>query len=244
MLLIAMRLSVAQSSPCDPNLPQSPLNPYGYRLRTDRCEGVYIQEVSGAPLQIVSWTRSFPNYDSSLKQPVSINWDTVPGGEVMRLRAQALRRHLYYRMDAVRAPANNSFAWPLDLLFALGISRPEIGVVGLTRAVVEGSERDIYLPLRISQGEKSQPALSYQLVLLPGVEIKELFLTLTPISKNKSAPLKDGEPVAYGYYPAEQPIELPIASVQRRGFYHLEIAARLKNGGASAIDLWFFHPGS
>jgi len=244
MLLIAARLGLAQSPPCDPNLPQQAQNPYGYRLRGDRCEGIYIQEVSAAPLQIVSWTRSFPDYDLNSKQPVTIEWDTVRGDGIVRLRAQGLRRRLYYRMDALRPSGSSLYIWPSDLLSALGISRREIGVVGVSRSAVAGAERDIYLPLRISQAAKPEHAVNYRLVLLPGVEFKEIFLTLTAVTGDQATPLKNGEPVGYGYYPAEEPIELPIPGIQRRGFYHLEISGTFKSGGASAAELWFYHPGS
>lgn len=244
MLLIAVRLVSAQSSPCDPHLPQPAQNPYGYRLRGDRCEGIYVQEVGGSPLLIASWTESFPDYDLTSRQPVAMEWDTAGNAADVRLRAQALRRRLYYRMDAVRPGGVRSFTWPSDLLAALSISKPDIGIAAVTRGVVAGGERDIYLPLRISQGARPARAGSYRLVLVPGVEIKELFLTLTVMTGSKATLLKDGESVGYGYYPAEQPIEIPVSGLRVRGFYHLEIGATLKNGGVSATDLWFYHPGS
>src|SRR5579863_1516285 len=79
MLVIAARLASAQSSPCDPHLPQPAQDPYGYRLRGDRCEGVYIQEVSGAPLLVASWTESFADYDLTSRQQLAMEWDTAPG---------------------------------------------------------------------------------------------------------------------------------------------------------------------
>lgn len=244
MLLIAARLVLAQSSPCDPHLPQPAQNPYGYRLRGDRCEGIYIQEVGGSPLLVASWTESFPDYDLTSRQPIAMEWETARNDATVRLRAQALRRRLYYRMDAVRPAGSHSFTWPSDLLSVLSIFKADIGIAAVTRGVIAGEERDIYLPLRVSQNARPVRTENYRLVLLPGVEIKELFLTLTAMTGSKPTLLKGGEPVGYGYYPAEQPIEIPVSGLRVRGFYHLEIGATLKSGGASATDLWFYHPGS
>ena len=44
---------VAQTTACDPLLEQPKTNPYGYRLRSDRCEGIYVQQVAGATLLFV-----------------------------------------------------------------------------------------------------------------------------------------------------------------------------------------------
>ena len=244
MLLIPPSVALAQSSPCDPHLLQPTQNPYSYRLRGDRCEGIYIQEVSGAPLLIASWTVAFSDYDLASDQPIVLEWGAFSNDGMVHLRAQALRRRLYYRMDALRPPSSKSYTWPFDLVSALRISKPELGITGITRGAIEGVERDVYLPLRVSQGAKPAGVGRYQLVLLPGVELKELFLTLTALTGDKPTVVKDGEAVGYGYYPAERPIEIPISVMQGRGFYHLEIGATLRSSGASATELWFYHPGS
>ena len=242
-LVLTARLALGQSAPCDPQLLQPAGNPYGYRQLGDRCEGIYIQEVSGAPLLIASWTASFPDYDLHSKQPLTIEWEAFRGAGVVRLRSQGLRRRLYYRMDTIRSSGSKSFAWPSDLLAALNISKKDVGIVGITRGLAEGAERDIYLPLHIGQGRKPARRGNYQLVLLPGAELKEVFISLAALNGSERSLLKDGEAVGYSYYPAERPIEIPISGALARGLYHLEVGATLKSGGASAVELWFYHPG-
>lgn len=146
-------------------------------------------------------------------------------------------------MVTVLPSGGRSFTWPLDLLNALNIPKKDVGIVGTTSGLVEEAERNIYLPLQINQGGKGARSSGYQLVLLPGAELKEVFISLAAITGNKNCLLKDGEAVGYGYYPAERPIEIPITGVHARGLYHLEVGATLKSGGASAAELWFFHPG-
>lgn len=233
-----------QSQPCDARLVRATANPYGYRLRGDRCEGIYVQEVAGAPLAIVSWTESFAAYDLSSKQPLLLEWESAGGHDAIRLRAQSLRHRLYYQMDADRPAGSKSYQWPLDLLAAVAIPKEELGVVGMTRATVGQAERDLYLPLRISQGGKSAPRGGYHLVVLPGVELKEVFITLAAVKGNRETILKNGEPLGFGYYPAERPIDVPVGAPREPGIYRLEIGATHKTGGASTGELWFYHAGN
>jgi hypothetical protein len=229
---------------CDARLVRSTADPYGYRQRGDRCEGIYVQEVGGAPLAIVSWTESFATYDLAPRQPLLLEWESAGGRAAIRLRAQSLRHRLYYQMDAVRPPGSKSYQWPLDLLAAVAIPKEEVGVVGMTRTTVGQAERDLYLPLRISQGGKSAPPGGYHLVALPGVELKEVFITLAAVKENRETILKNGEPLGFGYYPAERPIDVPVAAPREPGIYRLEIGATHKSGGASTADLWFYHAGN
>jgi hypothetical protein len=226
---------------CDPHLLGPASDPYSYRLRGDRCEGVYIQEVAGAPLSIVSWTAAFPNYDLTSHQPLRLEWDLADSRERVRLRAQSLRRKLYYRMDALSQSGSTSYQWPLDLLAAIRIARDEIGVVGLAEADVGDSRREVYVPLRIAQSGKPPSVAEYHLVLLPGTELKEVFVTL--VAAKGALVLKEGEPLGYGYYPAERPVDVPVAAPRESGIYRLEVGATHKSGGASTIELWFYHPG-
>src|ERR1035441_3160271 len=83
---------MGQPNPCDPHLVPASADPSGYRLRGDRCEGVYIQDVGGSPLFIASWTESFAAYDLLSRAPLEIAWDNPQGAGPVQLRAQGLRR--------------------------------------------------------------------------------------------------------------------------------------------------------
>lgn len=233
----------AQSQPCDPLLVPSTSDPYTYRLRGDRCEGTYAQQVAGTPLAIVSWTQSFPAYDLNRRQPLHLEWESPGNNLGVRLRAQSLRRRLYYQMDALRQAGIKFYDWPVDLLAALALPKEELAVTAIERATVGEAERDVYLPLRIGQGSAAGSPGGYQLVLLPGTELKEVFITLSETEGRKSV-IRKAEPLGYGFYPAERPIDVPVAPPRERGIYRLEIGATLKNGGASAAELWFYHAGN
>lgn len=243
-ILLTAIAAWAQSPPCDPRLLHSSSNPYSYRLRGDRCEGTYIQEVAGAPLSIASWTASFAGYDLASKRPLQVEWDVAAGAGAVKLRSDCLRRRTYYQMDAVRPAASKSYSWPTDLLAALQIPKEELGITGAAPMRVGSADRDVYLPLRIAQDAKPAPSASYRLALLPGVELQEVFLTLYAAKGDQMTAVKNGEPLGYGYYPAERPIETTVSPPAAAGIYRLEIGATLKSGGVSSIELWFYHVGT
>jgi hypothetical protein len=240
LLWAAQVLPVRAANPCDPGLLQDKSNPYGYRLRGDRCEGIYIQEVSGAPLTIASWTESFDDYNLSSGAALVIEWE-APSSKSVHLRAQGMRRRLYFRMDA--SPGGASFSWRSDLLAAINIPKSELGVTGFYLGPVSGEEREILLPLRIGQKEKPKSSAAYRLVVIPGVEFKEMFVTLAAADGKSGVTLKNGEPLRYGYYPAGRPVEIPISGLPKPGIYHLQIGATLAASGAATADLWFYHSG-
>ena len=238
----ALPVSAAEN-PCDPNLPRPPDDPLGYQLRDDRCEGRYELEV-GAPLQIVSLTESFEEYDLKSGEDLIVEW-SVPRDQKVHLRAQGLKPRLYYRMDTVRNSGSTSYRWPTDILRALNISRGDMGVVAWARYSMNGVNRDVYLPLRIRQKQQAIQSKAYQVVLWPGRELEEVFVSVATVKADGSPGnfIKDGEALNYGYYPALRGIEFEVPKPERPGIYYLEIGATLRSGGVVTIENWFYHAG-
>ena len=234
----------AQESYCDPHLNAARGHPYEYRIRGDRCEGIYIEEVSSTTLMVVSLTESFEEYDLASGKELLVKW-TAPGNGSIRLRASSLKHKLYYRMDTVRPPADTSYLWPLPILAALNIPKKDIGVVGWTQYAVGDTKRSVYVPLRLSQQREPGRLGNYQLVLLPGRELTEVFVSLVAMGADgrPKSYLRNEEPLQYGYYPAGRGIMIPLAGLETAGIYYLEIGARLRGGGSTAAELWFYHPG-
>ena len=96
---------------------QSNCNSFLVTLSTgDRCEGVYIKELSGTT-HVVSLTESFERYN-------------LNSGE---LRAQGLKTKLYYRMDTYLPAGSKSYSWPTNFLASLNIVKSDIGIVGMSQ---------------------------------------------------------------------------------------------------------------
>lgn len=231
---------------CDPALSAPAGNPYGYSVRGNRCEGVYIRPVrSTGTLLVASLTAHLPKFrPAESRAALVIQWN-APAKAQVRLRARGLRRRLYYRMDAL-VPAEVSFKWPSNVLSALQLSTSDIGVLGWMDYRFDDSEREIYLPLNIrAESNDKWGDKQLKLTLLPRQELKELYISLAKLDSRGEAQeyLHDGEALGYGYYPAGRPIKIPITRLQTPGFYYLEIGAELSGGANDALDLTFYYGG-
>jgi hypothetical protein len=236
--------TIAQQSPCDPSLGEMSQNPMGYKLRGDRCEGIYIQPVSSSSLLVASFTRGFDDFDPSSLQALSIDWSS-PAPTAVRLRAYALREKLYYRMDAAVGPDRTTYLWSGSVLNSLHLSKRDVGVVGFTDFRVGREQRTLYLPLRIH--EKSQTsARGYQIIIVPGSELKEIFISLAKVDADgrPGAFIISDRPVHCGYCPAERGVPIDIPDPGAAGIYYLEIGATSKYGGPMTQQIWFYHGAS
>jgi hypothetical protein len=241
--MVSARLA-AQDRHCDQHLKQTSTDPTGYRPRSDRCEGIYIREVGNTTLLVASLTESVEDFNPAGGKPLLIEW-TPPEGAEVHLRANSLRHRLYYRMDTVRPPGSRSYTWPTNLLSTFNLRRNELGLLAWTAHAVGGTTRDVYVPLRVRQGEGSRSS-SYRLTVVPGVELSEVFFSIAPVGSDGRAGafIKKDEPLKYGYYPADRAVSIPLPALAAPGIYYLEITARRQSGGsASAAPIWLYHSG-
>ncbi len=237
--------SAAQPAPCDPELEARSGDELGYRLRGERCEGRYAQEdVASTTLTLASFlnTPGIAGGETWNVDALKVEWTAPSVADSVHLRARGLRSRLYYRMDAVAvAPP---FAWPTHLLTSLEIPPREVGLVAWTRQNLGGEAREVYLPLAV-QSPRPAGTRSHRLVILPGRELQEVYLSLAPLGKD-GVPgkfLKDGAPLGYSYYPAGRGTEIELPALPATGFYHLELGATLAGGGVASLELVFYHPG-
>jgi hypothetical protein len=236
----------AQTSPCDPHLPQPTGDPNGYRLRGDRCEGIYIREVAGSSaVLLVSLTRSALDYDLKSGKDLALDWQTPSSQQPIRLRGMGLRQRLYYQMDAVRPAGTTSYTWNTGVLANLNLKPEELGLLAWTSMAVGAQTKDVYLPLRVSQGKGIGGNTGYRVTLSPSAELSEVYLTLSPIGPDGRArpPVLNGKKLGLGYYPALRAFSFPVADPGSPGIYALEVAAILTTGAPSTMKMWFYHSG-
>ena len=207
---------IAQGRHCDQDLNPAATNPLAYRLRGDRCEGVYIQDVAATALRVASFTESYESFDLAAGRPLLVEW--TPQGTAVHIRAQSLRSRLYYRMDSDRSAGSGSFSWPMDLLAALRLEKPELGVLAWTTRRIGDADRTVFEPLRVRQIAAPTPG-PYRLVVVPGVQLEEIFVSVAPLKSNgEPGPYAiDKQPAALGYYPAGRAAAIAVqAPVSRR----------------------------
>ena len=232
---------------CDPGLPAPAGDPLAYGERGDRCEGRYVKEVASSVLTIASFSEPLSALGVRPERSLRIGWGAPPpGASDARVRAQSLKRRVYYRMDTQRSAGAARYDWPLSVASALVPAQDDVGITVRVRLAFGGGEHDVLLPAVI--GDQAQVrADRYEMVVIPGVPLQELMFSLSSLDANGSVARSiRGEPLGYGYYPADRAIVIPIARtlLSARGLYRLDLAARLENGGSSSSSVWFFDAGS
>ncbi len=234
--------ALSQENPCDSYLLQPKQNPLGYRFRGDRCEGQYIEQVASTALSIASLTRGFEEYDLNSDKPLQIKWPKL-GEHDIRLRAHGIKWKLYYRMDTTRSAETKTYQWPIGILSALNILKRSIGIVGWTQKGFGDKTQKVYLPLQIRQNQSLEETGAYRLVLWPGVQLKEVYVSLASVDEEGMSKknLQEGKPLGYGYYPAQRAIPISLRGFQESGIYNVTISATLQNGTDTAIRLLVYH---
>lgn len=235
------KATFAQGSQCDPRLQQAGSDPNGYRLRGDRCEGIYIKQVAGTTV-VASLIEYVENFNPAASPSLRVEW-TAPGNASVRLRAYSLRHRLFYQMDTLRPAGSSSYIWPTNLLASLKLTKGELGIVALTSYQVGKANHEIYLPVRITQQGAVRNSNSYQLLLVPGADLDQVFISLAPVNKDGrlGASLKDWT-LGDGYYAAGRAITVTTPPVKGQGLYSLKIGSTFKSGGSSTKELWFYQP--
>ncbi len=234
-----------EGSVCDPGLQSPSEDPQAYRLRGDRCEGLYRLRVNSDKLRIRSWTAWIEEYDPGDGRPLRVGWSLPPGTDgPVRLRAGALQPRTYYRMDT-RLPVDATpWSWPTGFLDRLRLGKTDLGIVGWTSMSpgVTG-ERRVYLPLTVRQKRPVRPT-GYRVALVPGERLLEVTWSLAPVDDagRIGRPLIDQRALGYGYYPSRRPTLFTVPGPAEPGLYLLRVEARLRTGGRAVRELWFHHP--
>ena len=244
-LAAGMGAAQAANALCDPALPSPSDDAQGYRERGDRCEGRYLRNVTSTTLWPVSLTEVFEPFDASRDRALQISWPVVDAGiKDVSLRAESVKRRVYYRMDTHRPAADRKFSWPTQVLWALEMTSADLGILASTSLPVASVQRVVYLPARVTRGATAQPGAGYSLALMPGIELEELLIGVTRVGDDGSETvLRPLMPLRYGYYPAMRAVsvELPKDAFPARGVYRIELVARLAGSGASRSELWLYH---
>ena len=243
--MLALGPAIARD-PCDPALlRRADARPTAYAPRGDRCEGLYVQEVAGGGvLTLVSFTAGFDEFDPKGVGTLRLAWAGPPAGDLW-IRAQSRRPKLYYRMDTIRPPAPATYAWRTDVLGELNLRKTDIGVIAWTTRAIADRERPVFVPLRIGAAREAPAAEAYTVVLVPGVELDEVFVSVAALD-DQGRPLRaeyGPRKLGHGLYPAGRSFATTIPAPPRRGLYRLELNAVQRSGATSTADALFFGPG-
>jgi hypothetical protein len=233
-------------SPCEAGLLKPSSDPLSYKLRGERCEGVYVREVAGTGgFSVVAFVVGGAA-PAEAGRALPIEWPSGVNAPVL-LRAVSLRRNLYYRMDARRPATSTRFDWPSDVLSELGLKFEEVGIVAWTETRMGESVQDVYVPVRLGGAAASKDQSSYVVQVVSGSDLKDVYVRLSTAdaSGHEQLVVIHDESLKRGFYPAERaiPIAIPIATLKERGWYRLQLNAISSTGHPSSRVLYFLHGG-
>jgi hypothetical protein len=229
---------VSSQIPCDPELLGRGNGPQAYAQRGDRCEGLYAREVRGTTLYLVSLTRFFEEYSDPVGDSIFVAWPSH-SGDTVRIRAEGIRRGLYYQMDT-RTVAG-TFAWALEVLGPFDIGRSDLGVLGWTTMNLGHVNRTVRLPLRIWQTREPAPCGPITAILWNTTRLTEVQMSLAPVdSAGTIGPaLVERRPLGHGYYPAQSPIVVRLPPLPHSGLYRLAFDAWWRDRTTTIEELFF-----
>jgi hypothetical protein len=237
----------AQGPGCDPAVERNSRGGIlGYQSRGDHCEGLYATDVAATAMWVASLTEVFDDYNLQDAAPLTLSW-SAPAGAPVHLRAQGIRRDLYYRMDAERGGGSGEWAWSTDFLASQGIERADIGLLGWTREQAGGARHDVFVPLRVTQESRDhlRRGGSYELVIVPNVRLEEVYLSLAKVESVGAHPrggyLRNQEPLGERVYPTQRPIRIALEGMSEPGIYFVQVTATRGQGQPVTMDpFWIY----
>lgn len=224
---------------CDESLKVLESDALGYQARDDRCEGLYVREVSGS-LSLVSLHFSSPS--NEFGPTVSVSWsadsESAQGQTRTRLRVLSTKPRTYYRMDTVRPAEELSYVWPTNLLQKTGLKRRDIGILKWAEGTKGTNSTRVYSPVSIDS--HTGPI---EVTLLPTAKLEEVYVSIVPVDEDGSeeAYVWEAEPLEQ-FYSARQPITFKLPPEPGPGRYRMEIDAEFATGGTTYLETHFWIP--
>jgi hypothetical protein len=148
-------------------------------------------------------------------------------------------------MDTVQPATPSSFVWPTDFLIQYQITPQDLAILGWSMVPVGGQDLAVYLPLTIRQGDAAAQGEGYNLLVVPGVDLAELFIMIDLLDQggNPERTVLERTALGFGFYPADSGVAIALPDLAGPGIYQVKlIAQRLLDGIERPEDFWFYHP--
>jgi hypothetical protein len=256
ILYVLATFSFSQEvSYCDPSLTIRDNMSNGYKMRGNRCEGIYVEQVANSTSSVISinsFTDTFEGYDLlQVDEPLVLSW-RLPAdmSGVIKVESESNVRKLYYRMDTQVLPTEAQFEWPIGMLSVFELPKEKIGIVGLSSIVFSSQPQDVYFPPSIKQGDRLEPSGSYSIQVTPTEKLAELsYYMASSVDGYPEEEIIVETPLGYRYYPQDTPINFELDLEQlagepvAAGYYYLELIAETEKGTLSTLPIWFYHAG-
>jgi hypothetical protein len=193
----------------------------GYTARGERCEGLYVSNVSAQSLELISLLRGKLHYDLEPHVQLTIVGPDISAMARGRIQVRAVARPLntYYRMDTV-LPPNRRMAWPVkDVLLPLLLHADRVGVYGW----IEAQPEKLFVPLRVTPQGGSLPRAPIEVIVRSSRDVEGIVWRIA--AENDNPPPWQ---TASANVPAGHPVSITLPEGPR-AILRLEVAAKAEN---------------
>lgn len=198
----------AQAQTCDNLHPLS--GPFEYKNRGNRCEGLYVADVGGNTIDLVSLTAGRITY--YLKPSLRLRVSTPPQGDPVHIRAVAIPPRTYYRMDAI-TDGKNALEWPAnDVLVPQNLTEHRIGVF----AWIGSQDHRVFIPVTVSTADSRPDSSSSYLLVRPSFDVEAVKWRSASLIKGECSNFGAWKDALQGTALAGQPIGISLASLTNR----------------------------
>jgi hypothetical protein len=236
--------SAGAESFCDPTLAENTKGATTYKMREDRCEGIFAQQVSSPYIEIRSLVGVLQPFDPKKDTAVTLAWTAPPGnkGDVW-LRAFSFKPFVFYRMDTRVSSDRSTYHWPTDVLSSEGLGRADLGLLAWTELTEPGgTKREVYLPLRMGTG-LPKAETGYKVIFLPSKRLSEVHVKVSRLDGQGKALVLRDEKLIDEYYAPGEPAEFSTGKLGPAGFYRITLTASPKPDSSIVQNFDLYHPG-
>ena len=231
-LLGASTLGAQERSVCDSLYLRLAKGPHGYRSVDGRCEGIHEQPVAGTPVYLMSLAARPAELTIDRGDSLLLEWPRLTAPRPIRIRAQSATREWSFAMDVDHSSEAHTYVWPSDILWAASIAPSDVGFVATMNADLGAGVVRTLLPVTIRKNGQPSIAPNYELSLFTIAQLDEVYVSVHRLDQRArvSHVFRTAKPLRYGYYPAQQPIPLPVPELSTPGRYVIQISASITDG--------------
>lgn len=167
----------AAAQHCDASIQGVSDHPFGYRIRGDRCEGIYWEPRSDiGVIALVSLVTLPKKLSSTPAGQIKLYWKTpsFASSTQQHVRASSLSDKIFYRLDADRPTTSQSFAWPLKIIKKIELPLDEIGFLVMSNLQIGAIGWQAYIPVSVSQPVEQGIHPQIEMILVSDSIVKDI----------------------------------------------------------------------
>lgn len=232
--------AAAQSISCAKSIQPVADEALQYRLRGNRCEGLFMQPVAASShIRIIGYHERPPAFKPGSSSPIRVSVSGATTDKTILLHAVSTRFRQYYRMDA-RFQSSDSFLWDRTVLNQqqIALQPDELAMIACDAPCNETNLR--LLPVSLV-ADVAAPPEAPQMVFISNVDVSKLSIHLVRLPDGKAT---DDEILRGRLLLALTPEHFLLKKPWQTGDYRLTVTAipRYADSAVDSVTVVIFLP--